>query len=641
LHRGHFAFLRGVLQGLSPRTLWARYLSEQGECTATAVHRMTGWIRNELAATAARGGNFGRAHLLRLDLSPRAAATVPTLETFVAAAGLAEFSEAEQLDAYAARYGVAQDPQEKCRVRLLHRQLFAVHTLEAQAASPVALQDGCEAWFIDSLARRLAAVGVKTLADLHACMAERADWWHDLPGIGTGKARAVERFVAAHAATLGALPCRPHEAKGERPTAAPAARGQHGPAGAASSPLMPLERLVLHDARSGRTGRFRADPACCRLAASDDREAILVWLAVKGPPPEVGARLTHTQLAYRKEAERFLLWITLERGSALSSATVEDCAAYRDFLLAPPLRWCGPRAIPRWQAGWRPLEGPLSARSCSYALAVLNNLFGFLVQQGYLVGNPWRAVTPPKRRPSGPDIGRGLTEAQWAHVRKTLAGLPAGLAAQRLQLAVSLLHATGLRLAELLAATTDDLRWENWAEDGESRRGGWWLTVQGKGAKLREVPVPPAWVAQLATYLAARGYVGDVAQLPAIPLFGPARRGPPPVGNRGVPDRASSPGSPGRSGGGVSASAFHRQLKRFLGTCADSLAQTEPAAAVRLRRASAHWMRHTHISHALAAGVPVEVVQQNVGHASLDTTTCYVRTEHARRQRLMERLWDE
>lgn len=618
LHRGHFAFLRGVMQGLSPKTLWERYLSDQGEFTGPVMHRMTGWIRNELAATAARGGNFGRAHLLRLDLSPRAASALPALDTFVVMAGLQDFSEAEQLAAYAARYGTAL-AQDKRRVRLLHRQLFAIHTLEAQAAQPVGLQDGCEAWLIDSLASRLVLGGVTTLAELHARMSAGPNWWHDLPGIGAGKACALERFVAAHAATLGVLPAwRTGEDDPGGVTADPRASL------AIASPLMPLERFVLPEALSGRTGWFRADVARCHLKAADDRAAILAWLAAKGPVLGDGGRLTHTQLAYRKEAERFLLWITLERHCALSSATVEDCIAYRDFLLDPPAPWCGPRAIPRWHTGWRPLEGPLSPRSCAYAMSVLGNLFGFLVQQGYLVGNPWRAVVAPRRLPRGPDIGRGLTSSQWAWVREALSHLPAGLGSQRLQIALPLLHDTGLRLAELLAATTDNLRWESWIGGGDGRTEGWWLTVSGKGGKLREVPVPAEWVNALADYLAARGYGGGVQRHKGVPLLGTARVG---------ADIA------GVSEGGVSGSAFHRQLKRFLAGCAEQLAPTDAAGAARLRQASAHWMRHTHISHALDAGVPVEVVQQNVGHVSLDTTSRYVRTEQARRQAMMQKLW--
>nr|WP_225934729.1 phage integrase family protein [Cupriavidus sp. EM10] len=197
-------------------------------------------------------------------------------------AGLQDFSEAEQLAAYAARYGTAL-AQDKRRVRLLHRQLFAIHTLEAQAAQPVGLQDGCEAWFIDSLASRLALGGVTTLAELHARMSVRPHWWHDLPGIGVGKARSLERFVAAHATTLGALPAWvADEGAAARAATIPP------PTFAVASPLVPLERFLLPDALSGRSGRFRADPAQCHLAATDDREAVFAWLAAKGPVPGEG-----------------------------------------------------------------------------------------------------------------------------------------------------------------------------------------------------------------------------------------------------------------------------------------------------------------------------------------------------------------
>lgn len=51
-------------------------------------------------------------------------------------------------------------------------------------------------------------------------------------------------------------------------------------------------------------------------------------------------------------------------------------------------------------------------------------------------------------------------------------------------------------------------------------------------------------------------------------------------------------------------------------------------------------MRHTHISHSLAAGAPLEVVQQNAGRASLDTTTRYATTEAARRMAAMQAVGD-
>lgn len=50
-----------------------------------------------------------------------------------------------------------------------------------------------------------------------------------------------------------------------------------------------------------------------------------------------------TQRAYRKEAERLILWAILEKGKALSSLTTEDAIAYRERLSASRhrRRWVG------------------------------------------------------------------------------------------------------------------------------------------------------------------------------------------------------------------------------------------------------------------------------------------------------------
>lgn len=51
-----------------------------------------------------------------------------------------------------------------------------------------------------------------------------------------------------------------------------------------------------------------------------------------------------TQLKYRKEAERLMLWAIVERSCALSSLAQEDAVAYRAFLHRPTPRprWVGP-----------------------------------------------------------------------------------------------------------------------------------------------------------------------------------------------------------------------------------------------------------------------------------------------------------
>jgi site-specific recombinase XerD len=48
--------------------------------------------------------------------------------------------------------------------------------------------------------------------------------------------------------------------------------------------------------------------------------------------------------------------------------------------------------------------------------------------------------------------------------------------------------------------------------------------------------------------------------------------------------------------------------------------------------------RHTYCTHAIAAGVPVDVVRENAGHASLTTTSIYVKPGMARRVQAGARL---
>ncbi len=627
LHRGHFCYLRAVVQGLAPRAAWERYLPEAGAFDdAPRVHRMTAWIRAELAAAAARGGDFARARLLRLNLAPTPAPSEPTLEDFALDQGLEACSEAEQLAAYEASYGSTL-ARTRRRTRLLHRQLDAIRELESALVQPMSMLDGCEGWLIDSLAERLRAHGVATLADLHARVATGGAWWRGLRGIGARKAAALREFVAHHADTLGPLPAKPDAAPPSAPRAAE---------GGAVTGLVPLDQLIVASDLDGTAGRFRASPERCLLAATNDLQAVKAWLGAKakGPAPAVrqgvrseaeaawdSARPRCTGRAYRKEVERLLLWCILERGKPLSSLTTEDATAFRDFLLAPPPAWCGGHPHPRGHPAWRPLQGPLSPRSVSYALGVLANLFGFLVDQSYVTGNPFRGVAPPGPVESGPDVGRAFTHAQWTFIQLQLAALQPGLASARLRMALPLLYDSGLRLSELVAARTADLAAVRLGRPPEPSVEGWMLRVRGKGGRVREVPVDDRWVrGALADYLMKRGLSADPRAVADVPLLAPA-----------IPNAAPD--------AGIAASSFHQQLKRFLLRCAQTLEATDSGGAALLCRASCHWWRHTAISHALDSGVPLQVVRENVGHMSLSTTSRYVTVEAARRLAAMQQMW--
>jgi site-specific recombinase XerD len=58
-----------------------------------------------------------------------------------------------------------------------------------------------------------------------------------------------------------------------------------------------------------------------------------------------------------------------------------------------------------------------------------------------------------------------------------------------------------------------------------------------------------------------------------------------------------------------------------------------PTLAEKLRRASPHWMRHTHATHALARGAELTTVRDNLRHASIATTSIYLHTDEVKRAR--------
>ena len=231
----------------------------------------------------------------------------------------------------------------------------------------------------------------------------------------------------------------------------------------------------------------------------------------------------------------------------------------------------------------------------------------------------------------------GFSLAQWQFIEGQLTMLPATSANQRLTFGLHLLYATGLRLSEVVAATVDDLQWVEYPADASDDQPmeGWLLRVIGKGQKEREVPLPADVVGELARYLVSRGLDAD----------------PEDIGNQGafLLGKASDAAerAPGLSTGqaidprqGIAATTFYDQIKRFFEDCAGVLqGQGDTRGVDRFTKASTHWMRHSHASHAIASGMPIEIAQQNLGHASLATTTRYTTSEARRRATETAKLW--
>ncbi|QBQ55376.1 tyrosine-type recombinase/integrase [Nitrosococcus wardiae] len=367
---------------------------------------------------------------------------------------------------------------------------------------------------------------------------------------------------------------------------------------------VPLERLPLPADLDGRWGCNRGS-ALLQIDAKTDLEAVQTWLAEFEHSP-------HTWRNYRKEVERLLLWSLLERGKPLSSLTREDLAAFEAFLAdpTPRERWCGPRALRR-STHWRPFQGPLSEHSCRQTLTIINSLFTYLVDAGYLAGNPLAL----RRRREGSNvkveaIERFLDPALWQHVLSFVEGMPRETDRQqaeyeRVRYLLTLLYLLGPRVGEVVSHSMGSFI---------EVRGKWWWQVTGKGRKTARIPVNQEMLGALARY---RVFYG----LPPLPMPGEE-----------TPLVLSLKGSRG-----ISANMVYRIVKAVMKKAADTLEASQFHQAHKLRKASTHWLRHTAITHQADAGIELRYLNKSARHAKLETTAIYLHADEDRWHEAMEK----
>lgn len=399
---------------------------------------------------------------------------------------------------------------------------------------------------------------METLVDLTVRVPRRRGWWRTVPGLGRTGARQIEAFFAAHPQLT------------ERARALITVT--------ASRVVVHVERLRLPHEVDGSRGTFRAPRRACTLDA----------------------------------AERLVLCAIVERGRAPSSLTTEDATAYRAFLRPPTPRerWIGPPR-PRAAPDWRPCAGSLSARSAAYALSVVGALFRWLIEQRYVLANPFAGIRVRGRTRVTPlDTSRGFTEGEWLLVRTIADGLAWSYgwsepAAQRLRFLLDFTYATGLRVRELVDVTLDDIR--------SDEHLGHWLYVTGKGSRPGKVALPPLARTALDRYLVQR-------RLPVTPA-------------RWNPHTSLVASLEGETGTGITGARLWHVMRRFFRQAADVIRADHPVVAEKLRRASPHWIRHTHATHALGRGADLTTVRDNLRHASIATTSIYLQSDEVKRAR--------
>ncbi len=358
----------------------------------------------------------------------------------------------------------------------------------------------------------------------------------------------------------------------------------------------------------GSNGINRAIGNRPQIAANNDLDAIKVWLARYNDTK-------NTFDSYRKEAERLLLWSVAELGKPISSLTHEDFLVYQRFLgdPQPASRWIMvKRKVSREDPSWRPFAGPLSPTSQRQAIVILNGMFSWLVNAGYLAGNPL-SLSRNRQRKAKPRITRFLDEDLWKEVKLTIESMPRETNRERehyhrARWLLSLLYITALRVSEVTQNTMGCF----FSRKDKSSESRWWLEISGKGDKTRIVPATNELMRELGRYRREMGFTLNPIEGETTPLLLP-------IGGK---QRA------------MTRSAVHLILKQVFKNTAKRLIDRGDESATQVARlvaASAHWMRHTAGSNMTSSNMDIRHVRDNLGHESLTTTNNYLHSEDDKR----------
>lgn len=267
------------------------------------------------------------------------------------------------------------------------------------------------------------------------------------------------------------------------------------------------------------------------------------------------------------DQQLILLWLRTKRSPKTRAEYARDVEAFLNRLEGIKLALAAVRLVDLQDyADSIATKPPNTQRRL---LSSLKSLFSFARRVGYLHFDVGAAVSLP--RPKNVLAERILTEEQ-------VMTMIVSEKSFRNRLLLRLLYVSGGRISEIGC-----LRWR----DLQEREGGGQVTLYGKGEKTRAVRLPGAIWTDLQRI---RGNPDDY-------IF--SRR-------RGRRWSAKEP-------------LDSVQLWRIV--------QKAAKRAGIAGNVSPHWLRHAHASHALDRGANIKIVQETLGHESLQTTSRYT---HAR-----------
>lgn len=269
-----------------------------------------------------------------------------------------------------------------------------------------------------------------------------------------------------------------------------------------------------------------------------------------------------TRRSYKNDVNDFSAFIGLETPEEMRLVTRAHVIAWRDILDAREL---SPATIRR-------------------KLSSISSLFDYLCEKNAVTHNPVKGV----KRPAS-NANEGTTPALSDQQARTLLNAPPENTVKgkrdRAILAVLLYH--GLRREELCSMQIQDMR---------SRSGVQHFKVQGKGGKIRFIPVNVVAQRMIEDYLEAAGHKDDLKG----PLFRPVRN-----------NRTGELRKP------IDAGSVYTNIIRFYGK--------KTGLNDDVKGLCVHSMRATAATNALDHNADIAKVQEWLGHANVSTTRLYDR----------------
>lgn len=377
--------------------------------------------------------------------------------------------------------------------------------------------------------------------------------------------------------------------------------------------LEQLPILISVSHLSGEKGTNRETEKHCQIHAKNDYEAIQCWLN------EYRQKVT-TYRVYQKESERLLLWAIFQCEKPLSSLDRDDFEIYFKFLDDPQPShiWCAKdqgRGRKRGALAWRPFVSGLSVSAKQTAISSIDSLFNYLVDARYLSFNPLSLIRKRRiRKPMQSSCislqDRMLDIEEWYAMLDTLDNFPENSDIQkhekeRLRFLVHILYFLGLRIHELATHT-----WSSFCKIENE----WWFYVIGKGDKEGMIPVCDEFLRSIISY---RAFL---------------KKSPYPNIEEHTPIICSL-----TSGEAITPRQMNKLLKRLAIETTNKF-QNNSEKVRKLKKFSAHWLRHLSASMQDRAGIKFKHIKENHRHENDDTTRKYVHSINKERHHDMQKM---